>query len=311
MILQIYKYLYGGSYYYGQGFKEDEIRNALEVKLNLPKNTLKLGNTNIHPIEMKKVLSSKLSVNDIKYVNPNLKNLHINNTLNECISTNNWVSKNFNSFLEQLSYVYNIPPHYMRLIDKDYTIKDILSLSNYKIIIKTHKNIKDNITGEITVISRVDELRSQIVRLMKMDYFLFFEVNDLEGEYERLNAAYQKACEIAKEMQVNLQYVTKKVLETMHSYPRKISDVVEMIEQQNNAYFNTGYYVNGNSVYFHNTYQEILDEFMIIYEKIRSKINRYSFNNIPMFSDKPDDFTMLEYIDSFIIIHNNNNHYLK
>lgn len=304
--VKIFKYNYGNCHYYGQGFEEFEVRIALETKLNLPHGTLSVGNDNLSINEVKKVTLSKVNISDLRLKLPQIKRLNLDDTINDIIDNNPYVKNNINLFYQEISSIYNIPYHYMLMIDKDYTIKDILGLTNYKIIVKTHKIIKDPYSNNVRIVSRVDEIKNQIRKLNKLDYSLFFETADLDGEYERLVSAYNKALEHDENPR---GFKNEKNREILDNYPLKISEVKDLIIQSENRINNTGYYVNGSSQYHHSTYDEVLAEFDKIYDKIKTKVIRYSFSDIPMNPDS--EVTILDCLDSYQLVSRQVNANLK
>lgn len=302
--IKIFKYRYTNCYYYGQGFDNDEqyVRIALESKLNLPHNTLNIGTNNLHPNEIKKVTLAKVNLYDLKNNIPELRSINSFDTINDIISRIPYVKNNVDRFYTQICDIYNIPYHYMRVIDKDYTINDVINLSNYKIIVKTHKIIKDSATGKSNIISRVEELKNQIKRLINLDYSLFFEVNDFSGEYERVLSTYNKALE-SKDSNAKIQSI-------LNTHPGKLSEIKDILFQSENKLHNTGFYINNDNKYYHNSFEDIIKEFDELYEKIRAKIIRYSYSDIPM-NDKNSDITMLDTIDSYVLVSRQNNNHIK
>lgn len=302
--IKIFKYRHTNCYYYGQGFIDDEfyIRIALESKLNLPHGTLNIGTSNLHPNEIKKVTLGKVNLYDLKNSIPELRNINVSDTLNDIISKIPVVKNNIDKFYNHICDIYNIPYHYMKMIDKDYTIGDVINLSNYKIIVKTHKIIKDSLNGKSSVISRVDELKNQIKRLLQLDYSLFFDVNDFSGEYERVLSAYNKALESKDN--------NNKVQNILNTYPGKLSEIKDILFQSENKLCNTGFYVNNDNKYYHDSFENVIKEFDDLYEKIRAKIVRYSYSDIPM-NDQNSDITMIDTIDSYVLISRQNNNNIK
>lgn len=222
--IKIYKYNFNGSNYYGQGLDESIVRNCIETRLSLDSGTLPVGFLLTNKYEITKVVGNA----NYEYLLRGLKlplRISINRyTINGIYQSSPLPRPLIDKIIrKELNIDYNV----YESMDKNTSFLKLLRDSNNKIIIKTHKILKnlvpvpvitDNGSRYYTMQSvvvdikdKIQEIESWIKRLIRHDYKLITEFEYYEDKIRRLNASLKQSDHI-----INNLYVydsAKKILE--------------------------------------------------------------------------------------------------
>lgn len=292
---KLYKYSYKGEYYYAQGIYEQYVRVALATKLDIDPDELTEGISDLPEQEIHRVCTSSLNYrgldNSLGYRES------AKTSVNKIKSKTGYTSDFIKS---KISHYLNIPRKIVDSLNDDEVISSIKRHSNTKIKVKTHKICNTtpddihNINKEV-VISRVDELNNHINMLLARDYNIFFEIDDVEYELARSEASYNNlASTISSLKQSHKDYNSK--VERASELLKQINSYKELISMKHNRYYSTGYYVSDS--YLHDNYDEVMQGFAEIYNKLKIRMLRGNLNNIIPIGE---EFTLEEKLNSFML----------
>jgi hypothetical protein len=330
--LKVYKYEYSGLKYYGQGIREIEVRRALEHKLNLEIGTLPKGTSKIRPAELKRIVFSK---SDLRYIS-SLTNIKITSLFKASIQN---IQDKTNNDRQQvnslLSKELNVDIEVLEKMDNSVKISEILKMSKDKILVKTHKRIKEKVSvrssGEegmeyttknvlVDTISRADELKTYIKRLFDKDYSLILDLKDPEMYAQKLTMSLSKSkkyintpnhIHIAKlkGKKDAAQIITnekRKHQERINTLPGEIRYYNNLIKMMYSKSYGTGYYVADK--YLHNNHDEVREAFDECYKILKTRMQR---NNLNYIQYNDTGFTIEEYLDSYMLFEEDNNKHVR
>ena len=323
---------------YGQGIHEPFVRSCIETRLGLEQGTLAKGTHYLKSSELKKVTNSsvdlsflfrKLSIDLVHLKNENntLKDLYDLSSSKIKLSTKKFI------ICDEL----NISRDVLEGLDESILLSDLLYHSSDKIILRTSKYIrkpvlkevfdgisyKYNMKYEITdVKSRIDIAREQITRLLEQDYTLLIEQDFDEKIMVEETNLYRGLNNLKRYKNIRPEKYSKKEYDKLmekraecikikEESPKIIEELKEKRKESLKVYHNTGYYVKtGNDIndYEHKNYEEVMEGFNKFYEKIRNQIVKHHMSNVVY---PGDNFTLLELIDSYWLIHRGNNNYAR
>lgn len=291
----LYKYYRSNDYYYAQGIHEPYVRQALATKIGVDINELSIGVSDIPQEELDRV--SDFSINYSRLDNSlDLKQSYKKSIHSICKITGH--SKEF--VKSKICYHLNIPRDIVdSLHDRD-VIVTIVKHSNTKIKIRTHKvcNIASDDIMQERVVSRIDEINNHINMLLSLDYNIFFEIDDLEYELYRAKSSYDNLAEkMLSTSKSSPAYLSMEKKCTV--FREEIQNYGNLLHMKYNRVFSTGYYVSDK--YLHDNYDEVIEGFRNMYNKLNSRILRgYLQDIVP----EGEEFTLKEKLDSFMLFDN-------
>jgi hypothetical protein len=320
--VRIYRYYYNRNKYYGEGMNEKHVRLGIEYKLGLEPGTLNAGSTKVGLAERKRVTSNRTTLNYFKS-STNLKGKRIIDSTIDQIKDMSGI-RNDDIIKKNLSKCLNIPKDLIdEKYDEDLKMRDWAKLSMDKILVKTHKfqkeeRVEGSLTSEgmsftksnalVGAISRVDQIRDLVKKLVSLDYNIIFDHLDLDDMYSRKLSSYNKSIKLVDDHKASVAQ-RKKAEELIRTLPKEISDLKQQIIMRDSSYHNIGYYVNWNDNYPHKTFEEFLQELDTIYDKLVIKVSSYGYNYIPIEEGK--EITIEEYLHSYQLVRSQNNSYVK
>lgn len=257
---RIYKYWHNGTYLYGQGVNEEYIRIAIETKLELNEGTLPAGSVMSYKHE-RKVTSREPNTYWLK------KRLRLSDstdvstlTFNDIINTSKLPPIIINKIVgAELGVSTNV----LRKL-QNYNVKDVIKLSNNKLQVKCHKIVQKNPRGADIVISRVDEIRDNLIMLLDLDYKLIVHYNN-----------YIERCDLlTRRLRKVLPYEEKEKL------ANELIDLKKKLKVEDKITHNTGYYVQTDDEYEYDSMKKMIDKFDKIHLDLSNKIDRLSFNRM-------------------------------
>lgn len=304
--MKIYRYTVNNSNYYGQGLDESEVRKCLETKLGTP---LNVGSDIIHPRDLSKIARNQPNIEGLSYRMripiPSLLNMTLEDLIGHCRG-------HFDP--QQVVSIIKKTLNVDTALEPDMTIRDIGARSNDRILVRTHKHVVKTVNsidynsdGTINRVDRrtvtvgyrsiADEFREQIKAILSEDFRIILQFRNTEIKLTELKTKLNKG-QLSDE-------------ETMH-VASEIVLLQNTLAEENNIIHNTGYYINvsphANNIL---NYQQFLLELDAVYEKLRQRILRSNMSELPYCVDNPDGPTLLEELDSFVLIQTQNNRYAR
>lgn len=194
-----------------------------------------------------------------------------------------------------------------------------------KVCIKSHKFVKRKVFVRkyiddrgstrtiyrnkiVDVISRSDEFREEISKLLSMDYSVIGEKDNLDKMIDQKESALEKSRKFLQNTAGKSPKQIDKHVARVDRLPDEISNLKTRYKHQLYRNFNTGYYVCGDqNGYVTKDWPETVKAFEESYEKLRKNII-YSNMDRLMYND---NFTMIEALDSFVLNLRKNNEYVR
>jgi hypothetical protein len=296
----IYKYLHNNQIHYCQGSNEYYLRRALATKLKIPYEELNPGIDKLNSYEEYIVSNFRLPYSELdKHLNLSMS---VNKSLDEIA---NLTFNDRNYVINVVSNILRIPKNHLESMNRKSSVKTLVSLSDYKIKIKTTKQPKESKDpkekkGEVC---RVDEIKKHIDMLLSLDYMLIFEIDNIEFENQKAESSIKNLQEKIKKSKQLTPVKEKNIL--------KLKETEEIYKHYNDLYkryykrvFSSGYYVSTD--YHISDMEELIDVFDEMYQKLKMRLNRHHFNDIVI---NDELVTLEEKLDSYWLVRDMNNYY--
>jgi hypothetical protein len=297
--VKTYKYYIDNKIYYGQGFQESHVREALAYRLGYPSNMLNVGSQSFNRFEKTYVINSIMPVRSLAKklrINGNIKEMSIGEIANKSHLDINGVKNTISNSLRILQEDIDDFP-------TDKPIRRLFSKSLLKIKVKTHKIISNGLYKDPIIICKVETAISNIKKLLALDYNLIFELENIESNIGKLiYTCLNLESELNKEYNKN----NFKLKEKLNDFKNELSDYQNLNNQLLSRNYNTAYFVSSN--YSYKNFNEMVEDFDKVYEKLRIKLKRYYIADV---IDPKTGFTLLELLDSFVLTKRLNNHYIN